>query len=45
LSAYNGVVAVATVNAALRSIGEQGRLVRIADVIGAAELQAGAKAA
>lgn len=45
LSAHNGVVAVATVNAALRSIEQQGRLVRIADVIGAAELQAGVKAA
>jgi predicted dehydrogenase len=45
LSAYNGVVAVATVNAALRSLEEQGRLVRLADVIGAAEAQAGAKAA
>ena len=45
LSAYNGVVAVATVNAALRSIDEQGRLVKLADVIAAAESQAGAKAA
>jgi predicted dehydrogenase len=45
LSAYNGVVAVAMVNAALRSIDDNGRLVRLADVIGDAQRQAGAKAA
>jgi len=45
LSGYNGVVAVAVVNAALRSIDENGRLVALADVIGEAERKAGAKAA
>ena len=45
LSAHNGVVALATVDAALRSIEAQGRLVRIADVMGAASAHAGAKAA
>jgi predicted dehydrogenase len=42
LSAYNGVVAVAVVNAALRSIGANGAAVKIADVIGEAERTAGA---
>ncbi len=45
LSAFNGVVAVAVVNAALHSIEENGRLVKLSDVIGAAESKAGAKAA
>ncbi len=45
LSAYNGVVAVAVVNAALRSIDGNGRLVQLADVIGEAEREAGARAA
>ena len=45
LSAYNGLVAVAVVNAALRSVDESGRLIRLADVIGEAEAKAGAKAA
>ncbi|MCC7080587.1 MAG: Gfo/Idh/MocA family oxidoreductase [Burkholderiales bacterium] len=45
LSAYNGVVAVAVVNAALRSIDGNGRLVQLADVIGEAEREAGAQAA
>jgi len=44
LSAYNGVVAVAVVNAALRSIDANGSLVRLNEVIGEAERQAGAKA-
>jgi predicted dehydrogenase len=44
LSAYNGVVAVAVVNAALRSIDANGTLVRLTDVIGEAERQAGVKA-
>jgi predicted dehydrogenase len=44
LSAYNGVVAVAVVNAALRSIDSNGCLVKLSDVIGEAERQAGAKA-
>jgi predicted dehydrogenase len=44
LSAHNGVVAVAVVNAALRSIEDNGRLVKLSDVIGAAETDAGAKA-
>jgi predicted dehydrogenase len=44
LSAYNGVVAVAVVNAALRSIDNNGCLVKIADVLGEAERQAGARA-
>ena len=44
LSAYNGVVAVAVVNAALRSIEANGCLVPLSDVIGEAERQAGAKA-
>jgi predicted dehydrogenase len=44
LSAYNGVVAVAVVNAALRSIDNNGCLVKLADVIGEAELKAGTKA-
>ncbi len=44
LSAYNGVVAVAVVNAALRSIESNGCLVQLADVIGEAERQAGAQA-
>jgi hypothetical protein len=43
LSAYNGVVAVAVVNAALRSIEDNGRLVKLSDVIDAAETKAGAK--
>jgi len=43
LSAYNGVVAVAVVNAALRSIEDNGRLVQLSDVIGAAEPEAGAE--
>jgi len=33
LSAYNGNVAVAVVNAALKSIDQNGRYVRIADVL------------
>ena len=45
LSADNGVIALATVDAALRSIESQGRLVKIADVMGAAATRAGAKAA
>lgn len=45
LSGYNGVVAVAVVNAALRSIATDGRLVKLAEVIGEAESQAGVKAA
>ena len=45
LSAYNGVVAVAIVNAALRSIESNGCLVDLAEVIGAAEKQAGVRAA
>jgi len=45
LSGYNGVVAVAVVNAALRSIDADGRLIALADVIGEAEQKAGAKAA
>jgi predicted dehydrogenase len=45
LSGYNGVVAVAVVNAALRSIDDNGRLIKLADVIGEAEAKAGAKAA
>jgi hypothetical protein len=45
LSAYNGVVAVAVVNAALRSIDSNGRLVKLAEVLGEAEIKAGAKAA
>jgi predicted dehydrogenase len=40
LSAYNGVVAVAVVNAALRSIDNNGGLVKLADVLGEAERQA-----
>ncbi|RPI41390.1 MAG: gfo/Idh/MocA family oxidoreductase [Betaproteobacteria bacterium] len=44
LSAYNGVVAVAVVNAALRSVDANGCLVKLAEVIGEAEAQAGAKA-
>jgi predicted dehydrogenase len=43
LSAYNGVVAVAVVNAALRSIDADGRLIKLAEVIGEAESQAGAR--
>jgi len=43
LSAYNGVVAVAVVNAGLRSIEDNGRLVKLSDVIGAAETEAGAE--
>jgi predicted dehydrogenase len=43
LSAYNGVVAVAVVNAALRSIDAGGRLVKLAAVIGEAEAKAGVK--
>jgi hypothetical protein len=38
------VVAVAVVNAALRSIEANGSLVRLPEVIGEAERQAGAKA-
>ena len=45
LSAYNGVVAVAIVNAALRSVDANGCLIKLADVIGEAEASAGAKAA
>ena len=44
LSAYNGVVAVAVVNAALRSIDNNGCLVKVADVIGEAERHAGTQA-
>lgn len=44
LTAYNGVVALAVVNAALRSIESNGSLVRLPEVIGEAERQAGAKA-
>ncbi len=43
LSAYNGVVAVAVVNAALRSIDANGCLIKLAEVIGAAEAEAGAR--
>lgn len=43
LTAYNGVVAVAVVNAALRSIDANGCLVKLADVIGEAEAKAGVK--
>jgi hypothetical protein len=43
LSAYNGVVAVAVVNAALRSIDSNGCLVKLSDVIGEAETKAGIK--
>jgi hypothetical protein len=43
LSAYNGVVAVAVVNAALRSIDNNGCLVKIAEVLGEAERQAGVR--
>jgi len=43
LSAYNGVVAVAVVNAALRSVDANGCLVKLADVIAEAETKAGAK--
>jgi predicted dehydrogenase len=42
LSAYNGVVAVAVVNAALRSIDDNGRIVKLADVITEAERADGA---
>ena len=45
LSAYNGVVAVAIVNAALRSVDSNGCLVKLAEVIGEAEKQAGVRAA
>lgn len=41
LSGHNGVVAVAIVNAALRSIDAGGQLVPLADVIGTAQAQAG----
>ena len=44
LSAYNGVVAVAIVNAALRSIDANGCLVKLADVIGEAQAAAGTSA-
>jgi len=44
LSAYNGVVAVAIVNAALRSIEANGCLIKVADVIGEAQSRAGARA-
>ena len=37
LTAHNGIVAVAMVNAALRSIDQRGQLVSIADVIGQAQ--------
>ena len=43
LSAYNGVVALAVVNAALRSIDNNGCLVKIAEVLGEAERQAGVR--
>jgi len=43
LSAYNGIVAVAVVNAALRSVDSNGGLVKLADVIGEAEAKAGLK--
>jgi predicted dehydrogenase len=43
LSAYTGVVAVAVVNAALRSIDSNGCLVKLSDVIGEAETKAGIK--
>jgi hypothetical protein len=39
LNAHNGNVAVAIVNAALRSVDQRGQLVRVADVL--AEAQAG----
>ena len=45
LTAYNGVVAVAIVNAALRSVDANGCLIKLAEVIGEAEAKAGAKAA
>lgn len=44
LSAYNGVIAVAMVNAALRSIESNGCLVKLADVLAEAERAAGTKA-
>jgi hypothetical protein len=39
LTAHNACVAVAIVNAALRSIDEQGRLVRISDILADARAQ------
>ena len=42
LSAYNGNVAVAIVNAALKSIDEDGRHVRIADVLQEVQSRMGA---
>ena len=45
LSAYNGVVAVAVVNAALRSIERNGCLVPLADVLAEAKREAGVEIA
>lgn len=44
LTAHNGNVAVAVVNAALRSIDKQGQLVRVADMIAEARARIGEKA-
>jgi hypothetical protein len=44
LSARNGNVAVAVVNAALRSIDQRGQLVRVADIITEAQARIGEKA-
>lgn len=41
LSGHNGVVAVAIVNAALRSIDDEGRLIKLSDVISDARARAG----
>ena len=40
LSAHNGVIALAVVNAALRSVMAEGRLVELAEVLGEAETEA-----
>jgi len=44
LTAHNGNVAVAVVNAALRSIDKQGQLVRVEDMIAEARVRVGEKA-
>jgi hypothetical protein len=44
LTAHNGNVAVAVVNAALRSIDRQGQLVPVADMIAEARLRLNEKA-
>jgi hypothetical protein len=44
LTAHNGCVAVAVVNAALRSIDKQGQLVRVADMIAEARTRMTEKA-